>query len=255
MKHFPVLTKYPRIGLFDIEISKQEGTSWQGMYEMNILEITRYSHMMAWSVKDLDGKVETKCLADYKGYKRDKRNDKDLVVDLHRKLSEYDIVVGHNGDKFDIRYSNARFAYHGLTPVPPFKTVDTCKAARQYFNFPSNKLNELAKFFGFKTKVDTGGMALWDMCIAGDLKAWKHMKKYNAYDVVLLEKVYKRMLPFIKNHPNLTHFSGDVRCRSCNSLNIIKRRTKALKTMVIDQVSCKDCGAWMHINQRGKVSV
>lgn len=245
----------PRIALFDIETSPQEGTNWGGTYEVDILEITRYSHMLAWSVKELDGKVVTKALCDYPLYRRDKRNDRALVEDLHTELMKYDIIVGHNGDKFDIKYTNARFVFHNLSPLPPFRTVDTCKAARNYFLFPSNKLNELLKFFSLKQKVETGGYGLWSKCIEGDKKAWALMKKYNAYDVVGLEAAYKRMRPYIKNHPNLTHFTGDVQCPVCLSRNIIKRRTRVLKTKVYDEMSCNNCNKWFPVNHRGKVSV
>lgn len=250
-----VSASIPQIGLWDIETSKQLSESWPGMFEVNITNIVRYSQMVAWSVKKLDGSIVTRALCDYPLFKRDKYSDKALVTDLHNELSQYPILVAHNGDKFDVKFTNARFAYWGLTPVPPYKTIDTCKAARQYFNFPSNKLNELARFFGFKPKVDTGGMKLWDECAKGSQKAYAHMKKYNRYDVELLEMVYKRMRPYIKNHPNLTHFTNEIACRDCLSKNIIKRRTTTFKSKVADQMSCNNCGAWFYVNYRGKVTV
>lgn len=244
MKKRPPRSVLPRIALFDIETSPQEGKNWGGTYEVDILEITRYSHMLAWSVKELDGKITTRALPDYSSYKRQKRNDKALVKDLHNELAKYDLVVGQNGDRFDIRYMNARFAYHNLPPIQPFKTVDTLKAARRYFLFPSNKLNELLLFLGFPPKVHTGGYNLWRECIAGDTKAWALMKKYNAYDVEGLEYVYKRLLPFIGNHPNLSTLSGNLVCKFCGSSDIIKRRKANVFTKRGAEMSCKKCGGW-----------
>lgn len=234
----------PRIALFDLESSPQEGKNWGGTYEVDILEITRYSHMLAWAVKDLWGKTEVKALPDYPLYKRDKRSDKALVKDLHRKLSEYDLIIAHNGDKFDLRYMNARFAFYNLKPIPPYKTVDTCKAARRYFLFPSNKLNDLLVFLGYPPKVKTGGYDLWKSCIKGDMKAWGLMKKYNAYDAEGLEYVYKRLLPYISNHPVL---STELVCPACLSSDIIKRRKPNIFKKKNAQMSCKKCGRWFSI--------
>lgn len=235
----------PRIALFDIETSPQEGKNWGGTYEVDILEITRYSHMLAWSVKELGKKPKVKALPDYKLYKREKRNDRALVRDLHKELSQYDLIVAHNGDKFDARYMNARFAFHKLPPIPPFKTVDTCKAARRYFLFPSNKLNDLLVFLGYPPKVKTGGYNLWQDCIKGNLKAWALMKKYNAYDTEGLEFVYKRLLPFIGNHPALNIHSPV--CKNCRSSDIIKRRKPDVFKKKGVQMSCKKCGAWFYV--------
>lgn len=243
----------PRIALFDIETSPQEGKNWGGIHEVDILEITRYSHMLAWSIKDLDGPILVKALPDYPLYKRNKRSDKALVKDLHRRLSKYDICIAHNGNQFDLKYANARFAYYKLAPIPPFKTIDTCLAARKYFLFPSNKLNELLVFLGYPPKVKTGGYDLWRSCLQGNKKSWALMKEYNRYDVIGLEYVYKRLRPFISNHPNLTYFSGDISCPSCGSHKIIKRRTRVFKNKTVDQMSCKECNRWFTINPRGSV--
>ncbi len=43
-----------------------------------------------------------------------------------------------------------------------------------------------------------------------DPAAWKVMEKYNKQDVLLLEKVYDRLLPWIKSHPNHHLFNGHV---------------------------------------------
>lgn len=229
-----------RICLVDIETCPQEGKNWGGIREVDILEITRYSHMLSWAVKNFEGKTEVKALPDFPLYTRNKRSDKSLVKALHTKISSYDLIVAQNGDAFDLKYMNARFVYYGLTPLPPYKTVDTCKAARRYFLFPSNKLNELLLFLGYPPKVKTGGYDLWRSCLKGDPKAWKLMKQYNEYDVIGLEYVYKRLLPFILNHPNLNQ--GNLVCPSCGTSDIIKRGTRILfSKQPRTRYSCKRC--------------
>lgn len=234
-----------KIGFWDIETSKQTSEHWQGMYEINVINILTYSHMISWSVKELDGKVKTRLITDYPLFKRQRRNDKALVKDLWKELSKYDLLIAHNGNRYDIKYTNARFAFHGLKPLPPYKTVDTCLAARRYFFFPSNKLNDLLLFLGYPPKVDTGGHTTWDGVLKGDKKAIAKMREYNAYDVIGLEKVYKRLRPFISSHPALN--VHDLVCKFCGSSDIIKRRKENVFKKRMAQMSCKKCGGWFEV--------
>jgi DNA polymerase III epsilon subunit-like protein len=81
--------------------------------------------MLSWSFKWLDGKHITKGLCDYKTFKKDKTNDKELVTELWELFNEADILIAHNGDRFDRRKSNTRFLKHHLTPPQPYQTIDT----------------------------------------------------------------------------------------------------------------------------------
>jgi DNA polymerase elongation subunit (family B) len=106
--------------------------------------------MLSFAVKwDGEKRVKTYALPDYPLFKRDKENDRDLVKDLYDVFDEADILIAHNGDRFDIRKSNARFIQHGLKPPITYKTIDTLKIARrQKFKFDSNRLNDLGHISG-----------------------------------------------------------------------------------------------------------
>ena len=85
-------------------------------------------------------------LIDYpEAYEKDPENDFHVVKKVWELLNEADIVVAHNGDKFDMRKCNARFIYHGLGPISPVKSIDTLKVARKYFYFNANHLNNLGE--------------------------------------------------------------------------------------------------------------
>ena len=121
-------------------------------------------------------------------YKKDPENDSSLVKALWDLIDEADVVIAHNGDKFDMRKANARFVAHGLGPASPVKQVDTLKVARRYFMFNSNKLDHLGAHLGLGRKVDTGGFETWAGCMRGDMKFWKRMTKYAKQDVDLYAK-------------------------------------------------------------------
>jgi hypothetical protein len=76
-----------------------------------------------------------------------------------------------------------------------------------------------------------------------DPAAWKVMEKYNKQDVLLLEKVYDRLLPWIKSHPNHNLFSGHG-CPNCGSGRLQKRGFTYTTTGTFQRFQCTDCGSW-----------
>lgn len=237
-----------KILFYDIETAPILGYTW-GKYEQNVLGIKQEWYMLSFSAKWQGGKTIVKALPDYQLYKKEPHNDRPLVRDLWELFDEADIVIGHNSNKFDNRKSNARFIAHGLTPPAPYKTVDTLKIARQYFNFTSNRLDDLGKVLGVGRKVKTGGFDLWLKCLAGDSKAWALMKKYNKQDVVLLEEVYLKLRPWANNHPNLANFTGTAVCPKCGSSQIQFRGYSLTQVAKYRRFQCTKCGGWGKMTQ------
>jgi hypothetical protein len=238
----------PKILLFDIETAPTLGYVW-GLWDQNIglNQIHSNWYVLCWAAKWLgEKKVMTSSLPDHKLYKREPENDYEVMRALWKLLDEADIVIGQNGDAFDIKKSNARFIQHGMLPPKPYKTVDTLKVAKKYFKFESNKLDHLGEILGLGKKMSTGGFDLWREVMAGSPEAWKTMLKYNVQDVVLLEKVYLKMRPWMVNHPNTNLFQGSVyNCPNCGSGHNHKRGTAvSSRTSYVQRYQCQDCGAW-----------
>lgn len=243
----PTKEKAPSIILLDIETAPLTGYAWE-MFDARILKVLEPTKIISVAWKELhDPDIKVKCIADYKGYKRGEVNDKQLIQDTWKIIDRADILIGHHSDSFDLKKLNSRFVYHGLTAPSNYKSIDTKKVASKYFAFDSNSLDNLGKYFGIGEKVKNGGFDLWVSCIEqGDPKAWDLMKKYNAQDVVLLEKLYMKLRPFIANHPNLPAISGKLglSCPTCESVNVQKRGFSATRTGRKQRYSCQDCGAW-----------
>ena len=168
------------------------------------------------------------------------------------------MVIAHNGDQFDIKKLNARFIYYGMTPPSPYKTVDTLKVARRYFAFNGNKLGDLGPHLGLGEKVKHTGFDLWLGCLNGKPEAWELMKTYNRQDVVLLEKVYNKFLPWIRNHPNMGMWKENTVCPKCGSRNITSRGWAITTVSRFRKFACNDCGGWGRIRvneQEFKVAV
>ena len=230
-----------RILLVDLETTPLVSYNW-GIYEQNAIEIITDWHILCFSYKWLgEKKTHVVSLPDFKLYKKDPDNDRDLVKELHKLFGEAQTLVAHNGLSFDFKKANARFIYHGLTPPEPYKTIDTLKVARKYFKFSSNRLDALGDYLKLGRKVHTGGFKLWKDCMEGDLKAFKRMKRYNKQDVLLLEKVYYSLRGWM--NPNTSLPEGSV-CHVCGATRLQRRGFSITVRGKRQRAQCTQCGAW-----------
>jgi len=234
-----------KILYYDIETAPNMSYVW-GQYEQNVIEHEREWYMLCVSYR-WEGEKSTKVtsLVDFPAeYKKDPENDYHVVKKLWELLDEADIVVAHNGDRFDMRKANARFVAHGLGPISPVKQIDTLKVAKRYFMFNSNKLDHLGQHLGLGRKVATGGFETWAGCMRGDMKFWKLMVKYAKQDVDLLRNVYMKLRPWMTNHPNLNVYDGGSNCPTCGSSNLQRRGQRYTQVATYQQWYCNDCSAW-----------
>lgn len=228
----------------DIETSPIVAYTWGPKWETSLIEFLQHTQVLSYSAKHYEGRQITRGQDDTKGYKPGKLDDKRLVKEIHELLSDADVVVAHNGKSFDIKILNARFLAHDLPPPEPYKVVDTKLEAKKYLRLPSNKLDDIGSYFGLGRKMVHTGFELWKGCMAGDPKSWKEMKRYNAQDVVLLEKIYTKLRPFMTNHPNQGSYVEGVCCPNCASDSLQKRGVSRTVNHSYQRYNCSDCGTW-----------
>lgn len=213
--------KKAKILLADIEVAPMLAYTY-GYYETNVIKIVEHQKLLCFSYKWLgdDGEPETVCLTDGSV---DPKNDKYIVQRLWDLLDSCNFAIFHNGAKYDCKMANMFFAEHNIAPPSPYKCIDTLQAAKKYFRFPSNKLDELGKFFelGQKTEVKCGD--LWEACLKGDKKAYKLMAKYCANDVALMEKVYWKIMPFAQTPLLNKMINEELVCSVCGSTSFQRR--------------------------------
>src|SRR3990167_1625611 len=184
--------KKPRGIVLDYETSPQLGWFWGKIWETNIIKVEQHTQIIcgAWKEHGID-KINFISQRDFKGYKPGVLDDYQLCEYFQNLINEFDYVVAQNGDAFDIRVLNTRLAFHGIPQVSTTKSFDTMKMSRNNLYLPSNKLNDIAEFFGIGEKLSTNKDLLFD-CMAGDKKAWGLMEKYNKQDVVLCDELYTK---------------------------------------------------------------
>lgn len=233
-----------KILLLDIETAPNIAYVW-GAWKQNIGQnqwISK-SHIMSiawkWLGEDNIGYLENR-----------KAHDKVIVKLIYQLLDEADIVVAHNGQRFDLPMIIGRGVVHGLKPPSPYFIVDTFQVARKELRLVSNSLANLCDQLGLPQKDDHKkfpGFELWLECLRGNDEAWGEMQEYNIHDVVSLEALYLRLRPYMKNHPNVSrpNEEGETACPKCGSHNIEYRGYYWTRAgLCYRRFVCKDCGGW-----------
>lgn len=187
--------------------------------------IIRDWHLLTFSAKWLDeDDIITERLTAKEAIEGD---DKRLALLAWELMDEADILIAHNGDRFDFKKLNARFWKHDMLPPSSYQSIDTLKNSFRVFAHTSAKLDYLLEFKGMSGKTDHAGMQLWMSCIGyGERgteaevdESMEEMLEYNKNDVVILEEHYLDVRPWIKNHPNVALYDEEnvERCSVCGS--------------------------------------
>ena len=244
-----------KVLLLDIETLPNISYTW-GKYDQNVIKFAKESCIATFAAKWIDKpQMFSAALPSYKGYRAGSYNDKALCKDLWKLFDAADIVIAHNGKQFDTKVCQSRFILHGFPPPSPFKQIDTKDAVKSVARFNSNSLNDLGSTLGFGNKIHTD-FSLWQGCIMGDKASWKKMVEYNKQDVLLLEKLYIRLQPWIANHPSLAAYCGTDCCPKCGCVKLWRRGYSFTSTGKYQRLQCADCGGWVQgVKRVGKVSV
>ncbi|WP_429498843.1 ribonuclease H-like domain-containing protein [Robbsia andropogonis] len=244
----------PRILVLDIETAPILAYVWRTFKEnvgWNQIETDWY--ILSFAAKWLgDPRV---VYHDQRG-RRDIEDDRILMKRLWKLLNEADVVIAHNGKKFDLRKIKARFILNGFAPTSPFRVIDTLLEARKEFAFTSNRLAVLTELLCTEKKHEHGkfpGFELWAQCLKGNPEAWDEMETYNRQDVVSLEELYLKLRPWMEGHPNVAAFSDpeDVTCPKCGGTHMIRKGFRFTQTGKYLRYQCQDCSGWA----RGRLTV
>lgn len=190
----------PRILVYDIETAPILGYVW-GLWEntLGLNQVKSDWYILAWAAKWLDDPPSKIMYQDQRKAKNIE-DDKELLKGIWKLLDEADIVVTQNGKNFDEKKLNARFVLNGMPPPSSYKHIDTRQIAKRKFAFTSSKLeymtSRLNKKYVKQSHKSFPGFELWTECLKGNKKAWKEMEKYNKYDVLSLEELYKKLQPW-----------------------------------------------------------
>lgn len=226
-----------RVLILDIETRPAKAYVWRAYGEQNIgvNQIIDGGGTICVGAKWL-GEKETFLFSDWE------HGHQGMLVAIHEMMSFADAVVTYNGQRFDLPKLQGEFLLAGLGPTPPCTSIDCLKAVRK-FGFFMNKLEYIGPLLSVGEKIKNEGFTLWTSVMEGDTKAEARMSRYCKQDVVLTEKLYLKIRPFILNHP---HFGsvGGAQCGNCGSTHLQSRGSRRTKAFKIQRLHCQSCGAW-----------
>ncbi|MDE2101803.1 MAG: ribonuclease H-like domain-containing protein [Patescibacteria group bacterium] len=228
-----------KILLLDIETAPNLVHVW-GLWKQNvgINQIIDAGYVMCWAAKWHGG-------SEIMFGSLNVCSPKKMLRAIYKLIDEADAVVHFNGKSFDMPTLNKEFLLQGWTPPSTYEQIDLLETVRKQFRFTSNKLDFVAQALGLGKKVKHSGHELWIGCMAGEAKAWKEMEAYNKQDVVLLEKVYNKLLPWVLSHPNRVLYNPDVKgCPKCGHDKYIAKGYRYTQAGVYQRYRCNNCGGW-----------
>lgn len=245
-KEYKSFERQAKVLMADLEVSPSLGYTY-GQYQTNVIKIERPPVLLSFAWKWL-GEEKTHCLTLHDRATVQQGDDSLLVKELWKLIDECEIFVAHNV-RFDQKMANAFFLRHNLPPGRFYKTFCTLQTARRYFKLDNNKLDYLGQLLGVGQKTAITNHDVWyDCLIHNDEKAWKKLATYNIQDVVLLEKIYKKLLPFATNHPNGALSAGreDIcpRCMHQSEFSIKAYRKTGAQVNAI-QLQCRNCHGYV----------
>lgn len=126
-------------------------------------------------------------------------NDRELVKRICKLVREHDVIVAHNGSRFDIPMLRTRALRWKLRPLQEVKLVDPCTIAFRKFKLRSNSLGRIADYVGIKDKKTPLDMSVWaDVMLNGSKTGMNKIVKHCEADIRVLSGVLNFVKPFIR---------------------------------------------------------
>ena len=230
--------------VIDIETIPASVYTW-GLFDQNIgiNQVIKPGGVVCWAAK-WAGKKKVYFKSSFH------HGHEEMVQAAWDLIDEADALIHFNGRSFDVKHLNREFLLQGMTPPSPHKDIDLLTATRSRFKFLSNKLQFVSEQLGLGSKTTHTGFSLWEECMAGNPKAWALMKKYNIQDVHLTERLYDRLLPWIKSHPHVALIDGHDGCQNCGGTDLRPRGFYFTNTGQYQRRRCHGCGTWSRDRSR-----
>lgn len=233
--------------LVDIETAPILGYIWSLWDQtLGLNQVKSDWYILAWSAKWL-GDPPSKIMYQDQRKAKNLEDDSEILKGIWKLLDEADIIITQNGKHFDAKKLNARFVLNGMKPPSSYKHIDTKQIASRYFGFTSNKLEymteKLCKKYKKSKHKKFAGFELWQQCLAGNRAAWKEMETYNKYDVLSLEELYTKLMPWDQTINFALYYDEEAKVCACGSRSFKKNGYCYTSAGKYQRYACSKCGA------------
>jgi len=237
----------PKVLLLDIETAPILARVWK-MFDENIglEQIEKDWHILSWAAKWLND-PPSKIIYQDQRHAENIEDDSHLLKEIWNLIDAADIVITQNGVSFDMKKLNARFIMNGMKPPSSYKNIDTKLIAKSKFAFTSNKLeymtDKLCKKYKKLKHNKYPGFSLWSEVLKGNMSAWKEMEKYNKFDVLSLEELWKKLAPWDSTINFSVYTDTKDHVCSCGSKKFKRDGLAYTSTGTFQRYACLECGS------------
>ena len=160
-------------------------------------------------------------------------------------LDEADAVITYNGNGYDLPRLNSEFLVQRLGPPSPYHSIDLYQTVSRKFKVLSKSMKHMLDVLSLENKLEHKGMELWTGCMSGNKDDQAVMEEYNIQDVIVMEDLYRELLPWIDNHPNRGLWmptGGEHICPNCGGTELRFKGYKRTRVLSYRQYHCQSCG-------------
>lgn len=126
-------------------------------------------------------------------------DDTGVIKAIAKELLKHDVIVAHNGSRFDVPFLRTRMLRFGMGKFPDLKMVDPCSIAYRKFRLRSNSLAVVLDHLGVAERKTPLDMSTWaDAMHNGSRKSMNKIVEHCIADVHALSAVLDVVKPYVK---------------------------------------------------------
>lgn len=205
----------------------------------------------AWLGED---HVNVSSIEDGGRWPKDLRDDRSILEEFIPEFNRADNLITWYGRKFDEPYLRAKAAKYQMDGLQHVHHDDLWYTCRHEFDLSSNRLENAAEFLAVDHEKEKLSKYVWHDAAFGDRQALQKIVKRCVIDVILLEEVYERMLPYIRGKFNVATAQGkEFACPWCGSEDVVRNGKTYTSVSVWQKYKCNNCGAWPKGPSQGRI--
>lgn len=231
--------KTPKLLVLDIETGPHDAYVWK-LWDENVglSQLKRASQILSVGRHWLGTPAKAIKYDDVWPYTNEKARRR-MLERVHADLSNADGVITYNGSRFDMPKLNGAFLSHGLKPIAPLPHIDVYNTVKR-LGLASGKLEYVAPALGCGRKMPSD-FTLWRRYLEGDRKAREKMRRYNSRDVLVLERLFRKVQPLIRPFPR---FHDHPACPYCGNSHVQSRGYRYTEYFKIERHQCQNHGCY-----------